>query len=65
MLLIVLIIAISLDIMNGWKEKQLNQRYEDSLKRYEQANREYTEYLESTKASIEERVRQIEGVTND
>ncbi|OKP97795.1 hypothetical protein [Paenibacillus sp. P46E] len=59
-LLIVLIIAISLDIMNGWKEEQLNQRYEDSLRQYEQANREYIEYLDSSRERVELMIRKVE-----
>lgn len=59
-LLIVLIITVSLNIMNGWKQKQLNQRYERSIRQHEQSTMDYSNYLRSAKARIEERVRKIE-----
>ncbi|WP_342439984.1 hypothetical protein NSS79_15260 [Paenibacillus sp. FSL L8-0436] len=66
-LIIILIVTISLNILNGWKGKQLNQRYEDSHKQYEesieqyvQANREYIEYLKSSRERLEIQLRKAD-----
>ncbi|MNF04723.1 hypothetical protein D3C80_2043070 [compost metagenome] len=59
-LIILLIATIGLNIQNGWKGRQLNQRYEDSLKQYEQANKEYIEYLENSRERLELQIRKAE-----
>ncbi|OMD29131.1 hypothetical protein BJP48_18735 [Paenibacillus odorifer] len=57
---LIFIAAITLTLWNGAEGAKLNQRFERSIQRHEQSNREYNDYLQSTKARIEERIREIE-----
>ncbi|OMD00031.1 hypothetical protein MKX34_26815 [Paenibacillus sp. FSL R5-0636] len=67
LLQLIFIAAITLTIWNGIEGVRLNERYERSIQRheqstkqYEQSVKEYNDYLQSTKARIEERIREIE-----
>ncbi|MEK3770130.1 hypothetical protein MKY14_16380 [Paenibacillus sp. FSL R5-0887] len=66
LLQLIFIAAITLTLWNGAEGAKLNQRYERSIQRheqsskqYEQSVKEYNDYLQSTKARIEERIREI------